>query len=103
MSSYRKLLIQDLNDLKYQQEEFKKALSGPVTEGEQGKKEDSVILRIALRYYCIVDECSINDFSFSSRSFQEAVTPRFRSSSLWGEIILSCTSHLRATAELRSF
>jgi len=43
----RKLLIQDINDMRYQQEELKKALSGNAgKEGEQ--KEDAVILKIAL-------------------------------------------------------
>lgn len=46
-SDARKLLIQDINDLKYQQEEMKKALSGS-SDNEEGKKEDAVILRIAL-------------------------------------------------------
>jgi len=44
----RKLLLQDINDLRYQQEELKKALSGN-SETEEGKKEDAVILKIALK------------------------------------------------------
>lgn len=45
---FRKLLIQDINDLKYQQEEAKKALAHG--ENEPGKEEDPVMLRIALGY-----------------------------------------------------
>jgi len=47
----RKLLIQDINDLRYQQEELKKALSGHPTDGDDDEgatKEDAVILKIAL-------------------------------------------------------
>ena len=44
----RKLLIQDINDLKSQQDEAKRALTSS-GESESGKKEDAVILRIALR------------------------------------------------------
>lgn len=46
--SFRKLLIQDINDLKYQQEEAKKALGHG--ENQPGKEEDPVMLRIALGY-----------------------------------------------------
>lgn len=46
--SFRKLLIQDINDLKYQQEEAKKALGHG--ENQPGKEEDRVMLRIALGY-----------------------------------------------------
>ena len=44
----RKLLIQDINDLKYQQEEAKKALGHG--ENQPGNEEDPVMLRIALGY-----------------------------------------------------
>lgn len=50
-SNNRKLLIQDINDLRYQQEELKKALSGHPTDGDDDEgatKEDAVILKIAL-------------------------------------------------------
>lgn len=46
-SDARKLLIQDINDLKYEQDEAKRALAAG--EDESGKKEDAVLLRIALR------------------------------------------------------
>lgn len=48
-SDARKLLIQDINDLKYQQEETKRVLLGGADEAGEGEKEDSVMLRIALR------------------------------------------------------
>ena len=46
----RKLLIQDINDLEYQQDEAKRALAGMSEDEEMSKKkEDPLMLRIALR------------------------------------------------------
>ena len=58
-------MIQDINDLRYQQEELKKALSGNPSEDEDGNavKEDAVILKIALTlvkvFHFIFDWASI--------------------------------------------
>lgn len=49
-SDARKLLIQDLNDMKYQQDEAKRALAGMSEEDDEvTKREDAVMLRIALK------------------------------------------------------
>lgn len=49
-SDARKLLIADVNDMKYQQDEAKRALAGASEEDdESAKREDAVMLRIALK------------------------------------------------------
>ncbi|XP_070537284.1 translin-associated factor X-interacting protein 1-like [Ptychodera flava] len=44
----RKLLVADINDLRYQQEDYQKSQSG-MQEGEEENKEDPVLLKIALK------------------------------------------------------